>query len=144
MDESTLSELSVEQCEDLLEKSPVGRVGFSYAGHQVILDAGERPLRLSMFMATHTRALGPGELLHRRFLSVRNEIGGVQIRRLDCVTLARNARSIQQVLIPGLKSSPVLRRSDGAVSFEMDGVALRFEGVTVSQTDRRTVIRLAP
>ena len=113
-------------------------------GHQVIVDAGERPLRLSMFLATHTRALTSGELLHRRLLAVRNEMGSVRIRRRDCVTSASNARLIERILIPGLESSPVLRRSGGAVSFEIDGVALTFESATVSQTERSTVIRLAP
>ena len=44
MSESTLSELSVEQCEELLEQSPVGRLGFSYAGSQVILPVNYRYL----------------------------------------------------------------------------------------------------
>lgn len=44
MSESTLSELSVEQCEEFLEQSPVGRVGFSYAGAQVILPVNYRYL----------------------------------------------------------------------------------------------------
>ncbi len=116
----------------------------SRPGHQVIVDAREQPLRLSMFLATHTRSLASGELLHRRLLAVRNEMGSVQIRRRDCVTSARNARSIERILIPGLGSSPVLRRSGGSVSFELDGVTLTFENATVVQTARSTVIRLAP
>ena len=39
-----LLELSVEQCERLLEKSPIGRVGFSFAGEQVILPVNYRYL----------------------------------------------------------------------------------------------------
>lgn len=39
-----LVELSAEQCEKLLEKSPIGRVGFSYAGKQVVLPVNYRYL----------------------------------------------------------------------------------------------------
>jgi len=46
MDDTTatgeLLELSVEQCERLLEKLPIGRVGFSYAGKQVVLPVNYR------------------------------------------------------------------------------------------------------
>jgi nitroimidazol reductase NimA-like FMN-containing flavoprotein (pyridoxamine 5'-phosphate oxidase superfamily) len=45
MDETTsggLAELSVEECERLLEKSPIGRVGFRFAGKQVVLPVNYR------------------------------------------------------------------------------------------------------
>jgi len=45
MDETTsggLAELSVDDCERLLEKSPIGRVGFRYAGKQVVLPVNYR------------------------------------------------------------------------------------------------------
>lgn len=52
MSESTLSELSIEQCEELLSQSPVGRVGFSYAGTQVILPVNYRYLNGAIVFRT--------------------------------------------------------------------------------------------
>jgi nitroimidazol reductase NimA-like FMN-containing flavoprotein (pyridoxamine 5'-phosphate oxidase superfamily) len=45
MDETSgggLAELSVDECERLLEKSPIGRVGFRFAGKQVVLPVNYR------------------------------------------------------------------------------------------------------
>lgn len=52
MNESSLSELSLERCEELLTQSPVGRVGFSYAGAQVILPVNYRYLDGSVVFRT--------------------------------------------------------------------------------------------
>lgn len=107
------------------------------SGWRVIVTAGKEPLGLAGFDPLNVRQVGPGAILHARFLKLGSAAGTVEV--LDHQALSESAgahplfEGVRRLTIAGLAREPSAEVRGGRLHVEADGVALDLRGARLER-----------
>ncbi len=109
----------------------------------VEIDIGE-PLCPRGFDPMNVERLGPGEVLHSRYLALGNATGELELLDRSCLTVAAGDHplftGVRQVTIAGLDSPLSVTESDGTVRWHFTGCRGGFHKARLDRRHRATVI----
>ncbi len=132
----------------LLQRQAVRRAAFlTLPGWRLVveIDAGE-PLWPRGFDPMNVERLGPVEVLHGRYLVLRNASGTLEVLDRSCLTVAAGHHplftGVRQVTIAGEEFPPAVRESDGEVGWEIAGCRGEFRGARLDRRDSAIFIRV--
>lgn len=110
-------------------------------GWTLVVTAPE-PLLPQAFDPLNVERLGPGEVLHTRWVKLGNSAGSIEVLNARALTEAAGAHplfeGVRRVTVTGLPREPEIRESSGTVAIASAGVTGEFRGARASR-DRRTI-----
>jgi hypothetical protein len=116
-------------------------------GWRLIIIAEGGPLFPQRFDPLNVQVLGPGEVLHTRFLTLGSDAGTIELLGRGALTQAAGAHplfnGVRMVTLTGLSADPVHPATEGSVLIRGDGVSGELRGVAVSRDGRVVTVRLA-
>lgn len=114
-------------------------------GWRLSIVAGESPLFPQRFDPLNVQVVGPGEVLHSRFVRLGNDAGTVEVFGKGSITEAAGAHplfnGIRLLIVTGL-AEPVVTETDGAVTIRGDGLTADFRGATVHRSGDSVTVSL--
>jgi hypothetical protein len=110
--------------------------------NKIEIVANKRPLRLENFDPFTIEALNEREIVHKQWLVLKNERGGVEVFRQTCLTEINEDSQIVRLVIPGLLSKIRAVRSGNKIIIKMDGITAVFQDAKLSVRGKKVVIKL--
>ena len=125
------------------------RVAFLAApGWRVLVESAGVPLQLEGFDPMNVERVGPLEVLHTRWLKLRNASGSIEVLGHAALTESAGTHplldGVHRITITGLAQAPEPSLAAGAVGLTAAGVTLRFAGAHAVVSGQTLTITLAP
>lgn len=98
-------------------------------GITLIIEARNRPLRFQVFDPFSLETLGPHELFHSQYMSLKNEQGVVAIVGMQVLTETDAGGRVVRLIVSGLSRRPYLRTNLKDLRFQWDGVYISLRSV---------------
>lgn len=115
-------------------------------GWRLTIAAPGAPLFPQNFDPLNVQTVGPGEVLHTRWIKLGNGAGMVEVLGRSALTVAAGTHplfnGVRTLNIGGLASQPVVTVADGVVAVKADGVTAALRGATVQRTGQSIIIQL--
>jgi hypothetical protein len=117
---------------------------FARPGWTIVVVAASEPLSAEGFDPLNVEKLGPGEVLHSRWVKLRNSAGSLEV--LDARSVTESAgrhplfEGVRRVTITGIREEPQVRESAGQVALEAAGVTAQFNGARLERKDRTITV----
>jgi hypothetical protein len=121
----------------------------SAAGASLEVDASRATLSVGGFDPLNVVRLSPSEIIHRRYLALKNAAGELEVIGHTAVTEGVPAAAhplfsgVRRLRLTGLPAAPAVAERDGAVEVTAEGIRLRFRGATVARDGARVRVTLA-
>ena len=147
VDEDSVRASAVVSIDSLHRRMAELRAAFdNQLGWTLTVLADRTPLLPTQFDPLNVDLLGDGEVLHRRFLRLENDVSRLEL--FDRPSITRGVAEhplfagVVEVTVAGIDSRPNLSREDGAVSLRARGVEGRFPDAEVTWGTRSVRIRI--
>lgn len=115
-------------------------------GWSLVIVAPGAPLFPQGFDPLNVQTVARGEVLHTRFLQLRNETGEIEV--LGRAVLTESAgehplfNGVRSLTVTGITSEPMITEVNGVVTVKADGVTAQVHGATVEYTEWTVTVRL--
>ncbi|HYO15124.1 MAG TPA: hypothetical protein VE685_18165, partial [Thermoanaerobaculia bacterium] len=113
---------------------------FARPGWTLEIAAGSQPLFPEGFDPLNVSVLADGEVLHRRFLRLRDGTSAVEVLDRESLTEAAGAHplfnGVRRLIVTGLTAEPKIRQEGGTVIVEADGVTATLKGAKVEKGEK--------
>jgi hypothetical protein len=120
---------------------------FRRPGWTLVVVAGAEPLAPQAFDPLNVERLGPGEVMHSRWVKLGNAAGAVEVLNARSVTESAGKHplfdGVRRLTVTGLPAEPKVNESASGIAVEAAGVAGRFAGARWERKDRTTTIHLS-
>jgi hypothetical protein len=120
---------------------------FRRDGWTLVVVADGEPLGPQGFDPLNVERLGPGEVMHSRWVKLGNSAGSVEVLNARAVTESAGKHplfeGIRRLTVTGLAAEPAVRESAAGITFEAAGVAGHFAGARWERKDRTTTVHLS-
>lgn len=111
-----------------------------------VLAADGTPLWVERFDPLNVERLGPSEILHRRFLRLRNAQAEVELLGLAGLTAAAGAHplfeGVHSLIVTGLTGEPAPLVEGDHITLATEGLKLDLRGASLERSGRRFTLRL--
>lgn len=128
-----------------MTREAVRRDFLARPGWTVVVTAPE-PLSPERFDPLNVERLGPGEVLHTRWVKLGNPAGSIEVLNARALTEAAGAHplfeGVRRVTVTGLRQEPDVTESSGAVTVRSAGLSAEFRGARISREGRTITISL--
>lgn len=118
-----------------LTREAVRRDFLARAGWRVVIVAGSRPLSVEFFDPLNVENVGPGEILHTRWIKLVSEAGAIEV--LDRRTLTEAAgkhplfQGVRRITVTGIPDEPQVGSKGGSLSIRAKGITADFRGARI-------------
>jgi len=115
-------------------------------GWKLVLIANGSPLFPQGFDPLNVQIVGPGEVLHRRYLKLGNDAGSIEVLGHSALTVAAGQHplfnGVRSLSITGLLNEPSPSDSLGAVILREEGLSVSFKNAVVERGLETVTIRI--
>jgi hypothetical protein len=124
----------------------------SAPGWHVVLDAAESPLWPQGFDPLNVERVGPGRVLHTRFVRLGSASGHLEVLDTGAADIGALTRGggphplfngVTEVGVSGLQE-PVVSEADGVLTIRAPGLVAEFRGASVTQSGQTLRVHLGP
>lgn len=120
---------------------------FGRAGWKLVVVSDAEPLSPQGFDPLNVERLGPGEILHARWLKLGNAAGSLEVLNARAVTESAGKHplfeGVRRVTVTGLKEEPEVRASATGVAFSGAGVAGEFRAARWERKGRTITVQVS-
>lgn len=120
---------------------------FRRDGWSLVIIADAEPLAPQGFDPLNVERLGPGEVLHSRWVKLGNGAGGVEVLNARAVTESAGEHplfeGVRRVTVTGIRDEPKVDETADGVAIEATGVAGEFAGARAQRKGRTVTVLLS-
>lgn len=120
---------------------------FGRAGWRLVVVADAEPLTPQGFDPLNVERLGPGEILHIRWLKLGNAAGSLEVLNARAVTESAGKHplfdGVRRVTVTGLEAEPEVRESAAGITLEAPGVTGEFGGARWERKGRTITVHVS-
>jgi hypothetical protein len=116
-------------------------------GWTLVVVAEVEPLAPQGFDPLNVERLGPGEILHSRWVKLGNGAGSVEVLNARAVTESAGKHplfeGVRRLTVTGIRDEPKVAETGSGVSIEGAGVAGKFAGARAERSGRTITVRIS-
>ena len=116
-------------------------------GWTLIVVADGEPLAPQGFDPLNVERLGPGEVMHSRWVKLGNSAGSVEVLNARAVTESAGKHplfeGVRRVTVTGIREEPKVRETSAGVALEAAGVTGEFAGARTERKERTITVRVS-
>ncbi len=113
---------------------------FARPGWRIVFVAASEPLSPQGFDPLNVERLGPGEVLHTRWVKLKNSAGALEVLDARAVTESAGTHplfeGVRRATVTGLGEEPEVRETPKGVTLKAAGVSAEFAGARLERTGR--------
>jgi hypothetical protein len=117
---------------------------FSRSGWTIVVVAAAEPLSPQGFDPLNVERLGPGEVLHSRWIKLGNSAGSLEVLNARAITESAGSHplfeGVRRVTVTGIRDEPDVRESAEAIELKAAGVTAQFNRARWERKDRTITV----
>jgi hypothetical protein len=117
---------------------------FARPGWRIVVVAASEPLSPQGFDPLNVERLGPGEVLHSRWVRLGNSSGSLEVLDARAVTESAGTHplfeGVRRVTVTGVREEPEVRESATGITLKATGVTAEFGGARLERKGRTITV----
>ena len=117
---------------------------FAKPGWRIVVVTASEPLAPQGFDPLNVETLGPGEVLHTRWVKLGNSAGSLEVLDARAVTESAGTHllfeGVRRVTVTGVREEPEVRESATGISLKAAGVTAEFAGARLERSGRTITV----
>lgn len=117
---------------------------FGRPGWRIVVVAADEPLSPQGFDPLNVEKLGPGEVLHSRWVKLGSSAGSLEVLDARAVTESAGTHplfeGVRRVTVTGIRSEPEVRESATGITLKATGVTAEFGGARLERKGQTLTI----
>lgn len=117
---------------------------FGRPGWRIVVVAASEPLSPQGFDPLNVEMLGPGEVLHTRWVKLGNSAGSLEVLDARAVTESAGTHplfeGVRRVTVTGVREEPEVRESATGITLKATGVTAEFGGARLEREGRTITV----